>query len=131
MYRIALGPDTKCTVYVTAPPTSEALASMVAQFQIAVTNCATFGPPGMDTPTLLKEALQSSSPGVLTVNAPENSKAADELTAKLAPHFRVKRGFKEIPKGRLAEQSPEYVWLQFGENAAFSSELTEQHVRQN
>jgi hypothetical protein len=123
MYRVALGPSTRCTVYVTSPPDSAATASMVAQLQIAVSNCATFGPMGTDMPALSKEALEGSTPGFITVNARENSKAADELAARLSPHFKVKRGYKEIPKGRLADIVPEQVWLQFGENTRFASEL--------
>lgn len=129
MYRVALGQKAKCTVYVTAPPEAEALASMTAQFQINVSNCATFGPMGTDLPpSMQKEALEGTTRGFVTINAPEGDRAADELTSRLASVFRVKRGYREIPKGRLAEYpTGHFVWIQFGPQSAFASEHREQN----
>lgn len=127
MYRVALGYDAKCTIYVTAPPEADAIASMTAQFQINVSNCATFGPMGTDLPpSMQKEALEGSTPGFVTINAPENDRAADELMNRLNSVFRVKRGYREIPRGRLAEYPrSNAIWIQFGSQSAFASELRE------
>jgi len=126
MYRVALGPDTKCTVYITAPPNSAATASMIEQFSIATSNCGTFGPLATDSPSLEKEALEGSTPGMITLHAPEGNKSADALFNALTPHFRMKRGYKTIPAGRLADAPQEnYVWLQFGTGVRFDSELRE------
>jgi hypothetical protein len=129
MYRNALGPQTKCTVYVTAPADSVPTASLVAQFQIAVSNCATAGPMGTDLPpSMQKEDLDGAVPGVVTVNAPENDGPADRLVGDLVHVFRVKRGYRSIPRGRLADTYPmeHYVWLQFGQNTSFQSEARQQ-----
>jgi len=128
MYRFAIGHDTKCTVYITAPPGSTQFASMVAQVSIATSNCATFGPHGDQlTPTLEKEALEGSVPGVITIHAAEHDRAADKLLNSLASVFRVKRGYKPIAQGRLADSVPSnYIWLQFGANTRPGSELREQ-----
>lgn len=131
MYRVALGHDAQCTVYITAPPDSVPTASAVAQFSIATSNCATFGPLGSDLPpTLEKETLGGSVPGMVIVHAPENNRAADELMNRLTSVFRVKRGYKSIPTGRLANSvPPDYIWLQFGVNTRFASELRENEAR--
>jgi len=129
MYRVALGHDTRCTVYITAPPDSAETASMVQQFSIATSNCATFM-TGTDTPTLEREALDGTVPGFITLNAPEGSRTADALFAALTPHFRTRRGYRAIPQGRLAEVQQEYVWLQFGNGVRFDSELREAEARQ-
>jgi hypothetical protein len=127
MYRVPIGHDAKCTIYVTAPPEAEAIASMTAQFQINVSNCSTFGPMGTDLPpSMQKEALEGSTPGFVTINAPEGDRAADELMNRLTSVFRVKRGYREVPKGRLAEYpTSNAIWIQFGSQAAFASELRE------
>ncbi len=127
MYRVALGHDAKCTIYVTAPPDSLPTASMVAQFSIATSNCATAGPHGGDlTPTLEKEVLEGSVPGMVIVHAAEGDKTAHVLVNQLTHVFRVKRGYKSIPKGRISETyPPNRIWLQFGVNTRFASELRE------
>lgn len=125
MYRNALGHGAKCTIYITAPPDSVPAARMVAQFSIATSNCATFGPHGIDlTPTLEQEALEGSIPGIIIAHAPEHHRATDILVNHLNPHFRVKRGYKTFPEGRIAKTSPHNnIWLQFGANTRFNSEL--------
>lgn len=125
IYRNTIGHDAKCTIYITAPPDSIPAASMVAQFSIATSNCATFGPMGSNlTPSLENEAREGSVPGIIIAHAPEHDKAADKLVNHLNPHFRVKRGYKAIPVGRIAKSSlHNNIWLQFGANTRFSSEL--------
>lgn len=126
MYRHAIGPDAKCTIYVTAPPDAAAVASLTTQFQISVSNCATFGPMDNASPSGQHETTEGSKPGFVTINAPEGDRGADELMSQLTHVFRVDRGYKSIPKGRLAEApQSNAIWMQFGQGATFESELRE------
>jgi len=124
MFRIELGPTTKCTVYVTAPPESVSIAGVVAQFSIATSNCGTFGPMGTNLPpSILKTIMEGAIPETVIVNASEHDKAADRLTTELSHVFRVERGYKQIPPGQIAQVESKYVWLQFGKGTQFASEL--------
>ena len=112
-----------CRIRVTAPPETVPMASMVAQFSIATSNCATFGPDGADiglNPDLEREAMEGMVPDAIVFHAARGDKAADQLFDNLSNHVRLKRSY-EIPASSTANS----VWLQFGTKAKWNSELRE------
>jgi hypothetical protein len=118
IYRHALG-GAPCQIKVTAPPESQAMANMVAQFSNSVSSCNTFGPLETRTnPDVEKETMDGMVPDLIVFHAARNDRAADQLFNGLGNQIQLKRSY-EIPAG-----SPKhFVWLQFGTRTKWNSEL--------
>ncbi len=118
IYRHALD-GSPCQIKVTAPPESQSMASMVAQFSNSVSSCNTFGPfETRSNPDVEKETMDGMVPGLIIFHAVRNDKAADQLFIALGNQIQLKRSY-EIPPG-----SPKHlVWLQFGTRTKWNSEL--------
>ena len=130
MYRIGVGYGERCMIFITSPESSMHIARMIAQLQIAVSNCATFGPIEESIPSRQRENMEGTIPGFLIINAPELDVAAKALM-DLSPNLPVRRGYKPLPEGRIVaepfvsrtENFPKSsIWLQFGENVRWGSQ---------
>jgi hypothetical protein len=128
IYRHALNGQ-PCVVMVTAPRESAALASTVAQFSNSVSNCSTFGP--IDTtlnPDAETATMTGMVPDMVVFHAERNDKAADALISALGNQIRVKRSYTPPPKNYytlpVGTLPVHVVWLQFGTNSKWNSELS-------
>lgn len=115
-----------CVIKVTAPRESEPMASMVAQFSHSVSGCYTFGP--MDSqidPEVEKETTSGMVPDMIVFHADKDDAAANQLFIDLGNQIQLKRSYEPT---RRNFQIPEHgrvhvVWLQFGTNVRWNSEL--------
>ncbi len=118
-----------CVVMVTAPPESGQLASVVAQFSNSVSGCFTFGPMNANIdPNVETETMNGMVPDKVVFHAASDDKAADQLFVFLGNQIQLKRSYQLPPKPNY--QLPpsihgrvHVVWLQFGTNAKWNSEL--------
>lgn len=133
MYRIGIGHGNKCTIFITSPESSIHIARTISQLQIAVSDCMTFGPVVEESPSRQRENMEGAISGFLIINAPESDIAANALM-DLSPSLPVKRGYRLIPKGRIAiepfvsrtdRSTGNYIWLQFGIGVKWNSQLTQ------
>jgi hypothetical protein len=117
-----------CVVRVTAPPQSLALASTIAQFQIATSNCFTFGPdPNIRmNPDLDKEATEGMVNDAIVFHADRDDTAANELFMRLSNQITLQRSYEpdplhsyQLPNGLSDVHT---VWLQFGPDVKWNSE---------
>jgi hypothetical protein len=117
-----------CVIRVTAPSESLPLASMVAQFSVATSNCATFGPDELfdRNPDLKTETLQGMVPDAIVFHAARDDKAANELFMRLSNLIKLVRSYDlpsthdyQTPAGGYAHT----VWLQFGSQVKWNGEL--------
>ena len=117
-----------CVVRVTAPSESLAFASTIAQFQIATSNCFTFGPdPNVwMNPDLEKEAKDGMVNDAIVFHADRDDKAANELFMRLSNQIRLRRSYEpdpvrsyQLPNGLSNLHT---IWLQFGPEAKWSTE---------
>src|ERR1700686_2669995 len=105
------------------------LASAVAQFSNSVSGCSTFGPFPPGNPDLDEDVLDGMVPGAIVVHAPRDDKAADTLAMHLGNQIQVRRSFtpSKTPKSRIYQSLHQYtesfIWLQFGTNTKWNSEL--------
>ena len=122
-----------CVLHVTAPePISDsaALASAFAQFSNSVSDCYTFGPDMLFdlNPDLKKEARTGMVPDAIVFHAARDDKAALQLFDSLSNQIRVVRSYelpaKPVYKIRQDLELPITIWLQFGTNVRWNSELT-------
>lgn len=118
IYRHALN-GTACQIKITAPPESQPLASVVAQFSNSVSSCTTFGPLETRTnPDAKHETMDGMIPDLIVFHAAKDDRAADQLFNNLGNQIQLQRSY-EIPVS-----SPEhFVWLQFGSRTKWNSEL--------
>jgi hypothetical protein len=117
-----------CVVRVTAPSQSLALASTIAQFQIATSNCFTFGPdPNVRmNPDLEKEATEGMVNDAIVFHANRDDTAANELFMRLTNQITLQRSYEpdplrsyQLPNGLSNVHT---IWLQFGPDVKWSSE---------
>ncbi|MGH9342445.1 MAG: hypothetical protein ACRD19_01575 [Terriglobia bacterium] len=116
-----------CVVRVTAPRETLALASMLAQFSIATSNCPTFGPDELfdRNPDLRAETMNGMVPDAIVFHAVRDDKAANELFVQLSSQFKLVRSYEmpavndyQTPIGGYAHT----VWLQFGSRVKWNGE---------
>lgn len=127
MYRQALKGQ-PCVIVITAPRESDALASAVAQFSNSVSNCFTFGPMNtVATPDVEILTMTGMVPDMVVFHAPRDDNAANQLFSNLGNQIRLKRSYQLPPKNYyLLSQGlgpVHVVWLQFGTNSKWNSEL--------
>ena len=126
-YRINLK-GSPCVIWITAPADSLPLASSLAQLSNSVSGCSTFGPFPSGNPDG-EDVLDGMVPGVIVIHAPRDDRAANQLESNLANQIQVGRSFKppKTPKTRLYQSLHQYresfIWLQFGTNAKWNSDL--------
>jgi hypothetical protein len=117
-----------CVVRITAPATSQPLASVFAQLSVATSNCATFGPdaPLNTNPDLESEAMNGMMPDAIVFHAAHDDRAANELFMRLYNQIKLVRSYKmpnatdyQSPPGGYAHT----VWLQFGSQVKWNSEV--------
>jgi hypothetical protein len=127
MYRQALKGQ-PCVIVITAPSESRALAGVVASFSNSVSNCFTFGP--MDTaanPDVENETMTGMVADMVVFHAARDDNAANQLFNNLANQIRLKRSY-QLPRKNEYSLAPgvgpvHVVWLQFGTNSKWNSEL--------
>jgi hypothetical protein len=118
-----------CVIKVTAPRGANALAHTVAQLSNSVSDCFTFGPDdSFDlNPDLEKEAVGGMVPDGIVFHAARDDRAANQLFTSLGNEVTLVRSYQlpikptyQIPNlpGRIFS-----VWLQFGTNVRWNSEL--------
>lgn len=118
-----------CVIWFTAAPDSLPLARTVAQFSNSVSGCFTFGPFPAGNPDLDEEVLDGSVSGAIVLHTSRNDAAANQLETLLGNQIQVRRSFTPIrtPKARLYTSLHQYtenfIWLQFGPNVKWNSEL--------
>jgi hypothetical protein len=126
-YRIA-SKGQKCVVYITAPPSSERIASLVATFSNSVSSCFTSGPSGPGNPDLDEITKTGMKNGLVLIHAPRGELAANLVEEHLSGTIPLERSYKP-----LASDSPLYqdqgtgemvLWLQFGPDVRWTSDHT-------
>jgi hypothetical protein len=119
-----------CVIWITAPPESKPLASVVAQFSNSVSGCHTFGPSPLGNPDLDEEAMRGMIPAVIVVHMARDDRAAGELLMHLGNQIQCRMSYEPLSsqfvhyqdQGKMGES---IVWLQFGTNVKWNSELRE------
>jgi hypothetical protein len=124
-YRGMLGGFNKisCQVRLTAPQDSGPIASEIAQFSIQATNCTTFGPMDSNSDPDEKRDTIAGKPGKVIFHARRDDKAAFALYDNLASLIPLERSY-DVPAGNPQN----YVWLQFGPEVKWNSELVRQRA---
>ncbi len=124
-YRIALKGQ-KCVVYITAPPDSERIASLVAAFSNSVSGCFTFGPSGRGNEELDAITTTGMKPGVVLIHAPRGDLAANLAEEHLSGTIPLERSYKPLtsdsPLYQDQGKGEQVLWLQFGADVRWSSD---------
>lgn len=123
-YRGTLGGFNKidCQVRLTAPYDSGPIASEIAEFSIQATNCTTFGPMPYDNdPDEKRDTFTGMESGKIIFHARRDDKAAFALYDNLSSLIPLERSYG-VPAG----SPPNYIWLQFGPEVNWNSELAKQ-----
>ena len=114
-YRIALKGQ-KCVVYITAPPDSERIASLVAAFSNSVSGCFTFGPSGRGNEELDAITATGMKPGVVLIHAPRGDLAANLAEEHLSGTIPLERSYKPLtsdsPLYQDQGKGEQVLWLQ-------------------
>jgi len=127
IYRHAVNGQ-RCVVMITAPRESAPLASVVAQLSNAVSNCSTFGPMDQSVnPDVETETITGMVADMVVFHAAKDDKAANQLFNYLGNQIRLKRSY-QLPQKDDYSLPPgvgpvHVVWLQFGTNSKWNSEL--------
>lgn len=127
IYRHALNGQ-RCVVMITAPRESAALASAVAQFSNSVSNCFTVGPvDATSNPDAEAATMTGMVPDMVVFHAAKGDKAANALMGALGNQIRLKLSYQPPPKDFYSlppSVGPVHVvWLQFGTDSKWNSEL--------
>jgi hypothetical protein len=118
----------RCVVYITAPSSSDRVASLVAAFSNSVSGCSTLGPFGSVNEELDEIAITGMKPGILLIHAAQGDLAANLVEEHMSGTIPLERSYRPIPH----TSSPLYqnqgmgeafLWLQFGPDVRWTSEL--------
>jgi len=116
---------TPCVLFLTAPPSSSSLAGTLAQFSNS--DCFTFGPMPLDDPDIERLTLIGMLPNKVIFHAEKGDAAAEKLYGSLSSLIQMKRSY-DLPTKKLYclpanVKNEKLVWLQFGSESKWNSEL--------
>jgi hypothetical protein len=120
-----------CEVMVTAPTTdSSPIVGMIFDLSRPVSDCSTVGLMNSDSdPDIERRAMDGMVPYKIVFHAERGNKAADRLFYSLASLVQMQRSY-DMPSaadqahyGVRNPSQEDFVWLQFGTNVRWNSEL--------
>lgn len=115
-----------CLLYVSAPKETVALASEIGRLGGMVSGCSGVAPIIAENPELDEDLINGMVSDAIVVHAMKGERAADNLLMTLGDQIKLQRSYRLLPKGRWFRpgQKQRLVWLQFGNNVKWKSELS-------